>query len=202
MIATPPAEILRPSRLARPRPIPRSAFEIRASDAAILASIFSFEGTAYTNAPADRGGPTHYGITMPAWSDWIGRLATVADIKAIDIAGAEAFYRTTRIRPFDVLADPLRLQAVDLGVHRGVRTAIKELQKVAGATTDGWFGQETLGAITTIGSIEVNNLLVGARIVHFENLIAAQPSQAKWRNGWRRRALTFYVSTPTSLGSS
>lgn len=190
-------DYVRPSRLvdvSKLRTL-RTTGDVRLTDATIVALILGYEGVTFTNAAADRGGPTKFGITQAAWSAWIGHPATIAEMKAITQPQAEAFYRTTHVRPFDIVPDPLRVQVIDYGVHRGVQASVKELQKVVGAHVDGWIGTETTQAVSLIGgAVVANNLLVGSRVAFYENLIARDPSQVKWRNGWRKRAMNFYAA--------
>jgi len=47
----------------------------------IINGILDREGDKYTENPDDAGGPTKWGWTIPALSDYLGRPATVTDIK-------------------------------------------------------------------------------------------------------------------------
>ena len=50
----------------------------------LITEIMKAEGwDKYTNDPADRGGPTKWGITLKAWSEYHGLDLTAEDIQAI-----------------------------------------------------------------------------------------------------------------------
>lgn len=165
----------------------------RITDEVILEDIFLWEGKKYTDIKDDLGGPTNHGITIPFYSLWLGRKATSDDIRNITTPIASAVYRSLIIRPLDILEDPLRFQVIDIAVHRGMRTAIMMLQGLIGAEVDGWIGSETLSLIRNMKNPMTNNLLVGARLQHFNQRIKENPSQKKFLNGWRKRALSFLV---------
>ena len=60
----------------------------------ILDEIIRREG-GYVNHPADRGGPTNFGITAQTLGSWrkLGRPATTAEVRALTEAEARAVYR-------------------------------------------------------------------------------------------------------------
>jgi lysozyme family protein len=62
------------------------------TDDAILAAILRREG-GFVNHPADRGGPTHYGITQATLQAWRGRAVSEEDVRALSVEEAKAIYR-------------------------------------------------------------------------------------------------------------
>src|SRR5690606_13690489 len=60
----------------------------------ILDEIIRREG-GYVNHPADRGGPTNFGITAQTLGSWrkLGRPATAAEVQALKEPEARAIYR-------------------------------------------------------------------------------------------------------------
>lgn len=161
------------------------------TDDDIFKQIIEFEGKTYTNHPADVGGPTKFGITIPAWQAFSGKAATAETIKALDLEDARAFYYAVHIRPFDALSDPLRLLVIDLSILRGVRTVIRMLQDLVDTTVDGWIGPKTLAAVESVDNVVLTNLLVGMRLYHIYQRIKDNPSQVIFRRNWRNRVLTF-----------
>jgi lysozyme family protein len=159
------------------------------SDDEILATIIRHEGKTYSNDPADAGGPTKFGITLAVLTAWRGERQAAGDVQSLTQDEAEAIYRSTYIKPFISLPDPLRLNVIDMAVNAGVGRATKLLQQMVGADVDGWIGSQTLSRVAA--SVDWNTLYVGFRLSFYENLIVDKPGNRKWRNGWRARALSF-----------
>lgn len=116
----------------------------------IIDGIIERESANYTNDPADRGGPTKYGVTLGDWAEYTKRPATPAMIEALTEAEARPYYRHRYIASvgFDAIDDPwLRVFMIDMGVLEGRETAVKILQKVLGVAADGVFGPITRAAL-------------------------------------------------------
>lgn len=167
----------------------------------IIELILLHEGSIYTDDPADAGGPTRWGVTMPVLAQY--RRVPVTSITARDIqtlTRKEAFevYRFLFVKPFDLLPDStLKVNAIDMGVNAGVATSVRLLQETVGARVDGLLGRETVGLTS---QREWNPVFVGVRVAYYENLIQRRPVNIKWRNGWRNRAL--YFLNPSVLWSA
>lgn len=150
--------------------------------------ILVHEGPQFTNHPADRGGPTKWGITQKVLSYWLGRPATIDEVRNLTRETAANIYYANYIRPFDGVADPLRCNVIDMGVNAGVVRAIRLMQQTVGTGVDGRIGPMTREAT---GKRDWNPLFVGVRIAFYESIIERDVSQLVWRNGWRNRALHF-----------
>lgn len=86
----------------------------------ILDDILRREG-GYVNHPADRGGPTNFGITAQTLGNWrkLGRPATATEVQALTENEASAIYRQQYISGpgFDAITHPALLHLlVDAGV--------------------------------------------------------------------------------------
>lgn len=170
-----------------------------ADDAAIIDLLLVHEGSAYTNDPADAGGPTRWGITQANLASWRGHVVTPADVQALTRDEAAAIYRAQYLRPFDQLRPPLRVNVIDMGVNAGVRRATVLLQQLVGVEVDGWIGPQTVAAVATRDLAVWNVLYVGMRLHFYEELIVRLPNNQKWRHGWRARALSFLAPIPATL---
>jgi lysozyme family protein len=175
------------------------------SDDDILRMILIHEGIdgEYTNDPADSGGPTRWGITRAVLA--LHRGVPLEQISALDIQvlerwESEDIFRARFIRPFAGIADPIRINVIDMGVNAGPPRATILLQQTIGAGVDGQIGFET---IRLSKARDWNDLYVGVRLAFYEGLIARAPKNLKWRNGWRNRALNFDSkrATPRTLFS-
>lgn len=163
------------------------------TDAEILHMILLHEGIdgEYSDDPADSGGPTKYGITIPVLARHRGVSSaslTFRDIELLERPEAEAIYLERFIRPFAGVADPVRLNAIDMGVNAGQSRAIRLLQQTIGAHVDGSIGLETI-RLTRVR--DWNGLYTGVRLGFYESLVERAPKNLKWRHGWRNRALSF-----------
>jgi lysozyme family protein len=160
----------------------------------ILAHIFEVEGwPAYTDAPVDRGGPTKGGITLATLRAHRGRPVTVADLQALSQEEAGDIYRVRYIAPFESVEDELlRWQVVDCGVLSGTARAVRWLQEAAVVKVDGILGPKSLAAINAPGRAHALGVrLAAVRIRFLGQLIERDREQAKWTNGWMRRATSF-----------
>lgn len=147
-------------------------------------------GSAVTADPLDKGGRTQFGISETAnpeaWSDGV---VTEQEARAI-------YLQKYVVHPkFDTLPSILQPLCIDWGVISGPQLVIMRLQTLLNVTPDGALGAHTLAAlpITPEGLIRVQNLLVAARIRQVGKIVAKDPSQVKYVNGWLNRALEFLL---------
>jgi lysozyme family protein len=169
---------------------------MKTTDEEIVSIILQHEGGDYTDDPDDPGGPTKWGITQSILSLYLRRDVTANDIRALSRDMAAKIYTEIFIRPFDRVADPLRVSAIDMGVNAGVFQSVILLQETIGALVDGVIGPKT---IALSGTREWTPLYTGVRLGFYETLVHAKPKLIKYRSGWRSRAMVFYSATATSV---
>lgn len=151
-------------------------------------------GSKYTDIPEDRGGPTKWGITQAAWSDYKGFKAEPDDIKAITEPEAIEFYLLNYVEePWFVYIEPplLKELVVDCGVNHGPRRASRWLQEAVGAQTDGIVGPKTLQSLSESDPTAVFLRICAIRTRFYGSLISIDRSQAIFAKGWNRRAAEF-----------
>ena len=162
----------------------------------IIDAIIEREG-GYVDHPADRGGPTHFGITITKLREWRGvQSVTANDVRMMRRSEAEQIYLSDYIRKpgFHLIPDDhLRNHVIDFGVNSGPGTAVRKLQKIVGVPQDGIIGPQTLNAIRRMGAAKVNNLLMAERIKFIGKIVSSDHSQAAFINGWLNRALEFML---------
>ena len=169
----------------------------------MIAEVIAREG-GYVNHPADRGGATNYGITQATYSDYLGRRASVEDVRAItqEIA-TEIYYTRYYLQPrIDALPPEIQPIMLDMCVHHGVKKAILILQRVinlaevAVVKEDGICGIATQQAAyktqAAMGGFLLN-ALVDERLSLFHRIIGNNPSQMVFLRGWEKRAESFRV---------
>lgn len=157
----------------------------------------------YVNHPADRGGPTNYGITQKTLSAYIGRAAMESEVQALseDVA-REIYARNYYIAPgIDRLPESIQPFIFDCAVNHGPRRAIKFVQSVcnqAGYTpelsVDGAMGPMSRKAAAwadrEMGLFFLNALLEERRNF-YHIIVKARPSQEVFLAGWMKRVDEF-----------
>lgn len=153
----------------------------------------------YVDHPADRGGPTQFGITATSWGLFkgFGRPATRAEVKAITKPQAVEFYtkRYVNASPFQVVAyEPLRIQLMDFAVLSGTERAVRHLQRTLDVPVTSTLDDRTKTALLCDRPKLVNNALVADRLAMFHGIVSADASQKVFLYGWTTRALSFLVA--------
>lgn len=99
------------------------------------------EGPEYTNNPNDSGGPTKYGITLNALSEYREKQVSAIDVENLTREEAIAIYTQKYINKpgFNSLVDldyTVALECIDTGVNMGPSTATKFLQRALNSFSD------------------------------------------------------------------
>lgn len=172
------------------------------TDADIIADIIEREG-GFVDHPADRGGPTKYGITLRTLRAE-RPLATVDDLKALTKDEAAAIYRQRYLFDygFDRIKDAsLRALVVDSTVHHGAGRpeghggpekvgSIHLLQRAMGVDDDGIFGIITERAANLSPNL-TRRAMVRERSLFMARIVVNDPSQLPFLIGWLKRAFQF-----------
>lgn len=139
----------------------------------------------------DTGGLTYAGIARnpnpnwPGWS-WIDRGETPPSQLVRD------FYRAGWWEP--LRGDEIRDQGVAFTVYSfatnaGLKTAIRLLQLVVGATPDGSMGAKTLAALNSMDPRLFLASYALARIARYRDIVTRDRTQQKFLLGWISRSL-------------
>ncbi|CAB1080273.1 Lysozyme (N-acetylmuramidase) family, (EC [Olavius algarvensis Delta 1 endosymbiont] len=158
----------------------------------------------FVNHPADRGGPTNFGVTQATLSSWRGREASIDDVRSLTIDEARDIYRSRYyVGPqIDRLPNLIQPLVFDMSINHGPGAAIEMFQSVLNEQgipcgVDGGIGDETIGcartAVDRFGE-ELINFLVDKRIQFYHQIVENKPSQSVFLKGWLRRANEFRVA--------
>ena len=176
----------------------------------VLTMIVQNEG-GYVNNPNDRGGPTNMGVTQGTLSKYLGRQATIDDVKNLTIDQAKEIFNRNYISgpTIDTLPTDLIPIMADGSVLYGPRRAIMFLQNSLNKSgygpvdVDGVLGpisrQKTIDAYNNGVATPTNpgpyliNAIVFERISFCERIVANDPSQSIFLQGWTNRAQKFRV---------
>lgn len=174
------------------------------TDEDIIGAVLADEGGLVDNA-ADRGGITNFGITIPAYTDYLRSVtgnpaarATPEDIRALTEPNAREFYRWLlkssgigRIQNMDV-----RAFVFDAAVNLGVKQAIRLLQRALTVKDDGVLGPVTLAAVPYLDGERLARR-VGIEQMEFYGRLASGnltdadhdgiPDNLEFLNGWLAR---------------
>lgn len=150
---------------------------------AAVAKTLAHEG-GYVNNPADKGGPTKYGITQ-ADADAINKqVVDLTPQDAVDYYAAHYWKSGYSQITNQALAEKL----FDMGVLFGVGTAVKMLQlSMAHELTivsDGVFGPQTLQDVNAHGDIAAYKTML---IQHMIQVVNTNPNDHVFVNGWVNR---------------
>lgn len=178
----------------------------------ILATTLKHEGY-YANIAEDRGGETYRGIARkyhPSWEGWLivdnekarngGSLPWNHKIVSsqLDRLIYEFYYTKFWKRPmFDrVFNKPLAAMLFDFHMGSGYH-AIRITQEVLNLhfgkrlVVDGAMGSKTLEAINSSHPDVLRNEVTKRRVLFYKGIVRNDPSQAKFEEGWIKRALSF-----------
>lgn len=162
----------------------------------------------YQSNPADNGNynsagqlvGTKYGISAPVYEDWIGRLPNVADMTSITPYTARQIFKSWYWDRYNLsaLSDQHTANHIfDIIVNHGPYTGTKIIQRALqdvgqNVYYDGLYGGQVQSAILdTINQGKqpvFNNRMVHNRLQTYNDIIAGNPSQIAFKNGWIRRA--------------
>jgi len=168
----------------------------------LIGSLFDKEG-GYVDHPADRGGPTNWGITEAV----ARKNGYKGDIRALPRAEAERIYRACYWEHphFDIIA-PLAAEIAgelfDAGVNMGVAVATRFLQRALNAlnrngqdypdvTLDGLIGPSTISALKKYlskrgcrGEIVLLKAIQALRGERYIALTENRPANEAFAYGW------------------
>ena len=149
--------------------------------------IHKFEGLTFVHRSAadDPGGATKYGVTLKAYQD-LHPEATVDTFRNLTLDEAIDFMIETHVEDpglHKVESSELRVALIDFSIHSGPGRAVKYLQKVIGASSDGVLGPVTRGLLAAENPVQIANLVTGRRLKYLAGLRNWDANS----EGWARR---------------
>lgn len=163
----------------------------------------------YSNNPNDKGGETWRGIARNMWPNWSG-WPIVDQVKASKPGNlnqalfgnaqlntmVEQFYQQQFWNPVglpNINCQQTANQLFDIAVNMGTGTACKFLQQGINSlapntvTVDGKVGPLTIQAANNQNDEALYNAICALRKQRYQGIVAANPSQAVFINGWMSR---------------
>jgi lysozyme family protein len=145
----------------------------------------------FSNHPADKGGPTNWGITQKRYSEFLGRSASAQDVKNMPRDHALKIYEKHYWNPLNL--EKVSIQEVatcifDMGVLCGTGTSAKRAQAVVGVIQDGKIGPKTLDAINECNPKFFIEDFADLSKQYFQSIVNRNSSQKAFLKGWLARA--------------
>lgn len=159
----------------------------------------------FVNHKKDRGGPTKFGVTQRTYSHYLGRQASLQEVKDMTEDTAREIYERSYLTGprIHLLPDPPQTLVLDMAIHHGPRNAIKMLQRIVNQagfgpiTVDGVLGPNSRASIVAannaMGKV-LQNALVEERIRYMHQKVEENPSDKVFLKGWLNRANTFRLA--------
>lgn len=142
--------------------------------------------TGDVNIPGDTGGHTRYGIAQNANPN--------VDVKTLTYANAKEIYfvKYWDKTECDLLPALINTLHFDACVNHGGSTAAKFIQRAAKITADGNIGPKTLSSVSSLCKTKEETKAFAMRCLDererfFKAIVANNPSQLKFLNGWLNR---------------
>lgn len=151
--------------------------------------VLSQEG-GFVNNASDHGGPTNFGITQKVYEAFIGRPATLTEIKNMPIGNAIAIYQKNY---WDAIGgDYINSYAVaytifDQAVNRGVGSAIQQICSVLGISKSATISNTILSALNRADPETFVSDYLDASEEFYGAIISRDPSQEQFYDGWINR---------------
>ncbi len=168
----------------------------------VIDAIIRRESRRFTNRPADRGGPTKFGITWPTLrvhrakhGGFIPRtkaeiIEVMRSLREPEPRAIYADYYITRPRFDRIRDDELFELVVDAGVLHGPRWATRWMQRGLGTVEDGIVGPNTLRAATRRPR-DARKAIIAGRLASYGRTVKRDPTQLTHINGWIARTNEF-----------
>lgn len=167
----------------------------------------------YVNNPADKGGPTNWGITQRKLSGVLGRPATIEDVRNLTAAQAREIYR----HDFETMCiaaapDVVEDMLLDIVENHGPGNGVRILQRALNATLglslliDGVAGDKTRAALAAVTDGGKLYRELGADRMEFTGRCITKnlrdddhdgiPDNTEFAWGWLVRQAAFWRATP------
>jgi lysozyme family protein len=169
----------------------------------------------FVNDPNDRGGATNKGVTFGTFTLYAKSLLnvdpTIDNLRALTDAQAGVIYKSQywdKVHGDEITLQPLANIVFDFQVNSG-NNAGKLLQRVLntlGATpplgVDGSVGKGTMAALARADQVAVYQAYKQGRKDFYNRIVANDPTQKRFINGWLARVDSFPDLAPTSKGGA
>lgn len=129
--------------------------------------------------------PSMHGVKLDTLSLYLGRPASITELKSLSVDNAKNIYRSLYWSPVrgDDFRPGIDYALLDFAVHSGPPRAAMELQSVVGVEVDGVIGPVTLAATRSKDAKAVIRNLMDERLEYMKGL----GNWGRYANGWTER---------------
>jgi lysozyme family protein len=146
--------------------------------------VLGYEG-GFVDDPRDPGGATNFGVTRGTLGHWLGRVATVHEVRDLQRETAAEIYRAHfwHVVGCDQLPAGVDLILFDCAVNQGTTFAGRTLQTALGINADGIVGPRTIAAAQSDNPARLIRCISALRRERYVSL----PTFDRFGRGWLRR---------------
>jgi len=132
-----------------------------------------------------RAGATNLGVTQRAWESYVGRQVTHDEMRALNLAMVQPFYKIKYWNAVkgDTLPRGIDYLTFDLAVNGGPARAAMTLQQALGVTADGVIGPQTTNAAAFADAPALAQKFTDVKISFYKSL-----NNPVYERGWVNRA--------------
>lgn len=175
-----------------------------AAVALILAHVYANEG-GYVNDPKDPGGETNLGVTkaVARQNGYTGRMIDLQKhcSGTVEVCADNIYFDKYIVKPgyapMVIIAPAVADELVDTAVNMGPPRPSRWFQEALGVPADGKVGQVTITAYLKLeqrvgkvpACVQVLDTLDAKQKAEYLRLIAANPSLARFKNGWLKNRI-------------
>lgn len=129
--------------------------------------------------PNDPGGVTKYGLSQRTYPS--------LDIRNLTVDQAKAIYLRDFWKFGGIISQAVANKIFDMYVNEE-HEAIKIAQGILGLTQDGMYGPQTEQSVNNTDPADFLTRYRAALEQHYRNIVAANPKESVFLNGWLQRA--------------
>lgn len=159
----------------------------------LIPFVLKYEG-GYVNNPNDKGGPTNKGVTLNTYRSVYGRAKTINDLKYMTGNEWRHIFKSLywdKCKADDITDQSIANILVDWAYNSGPLIPIKHLQRILGVKDDGIIGPKTMQVLNNRSPLPLFGALKQDRIAFYKAIVAKNPSQKVFLNGWLNRVNHF-----------
>lgn len=139
----------------------------------------------FVDDPRDAGGATNMGVTQRTLSNFLGRSATIDEVKNLSVQVAAQIYKKNYYDACGCgdMPAPLALVVFDAAVNAGNMRSVMFLQEAMSLPADGRFGAQTAAAIAHCDVAQTVAASCAWRLDFYQKL----PAWGTYGHGWGNR---------------